>query len=851
MSVNVSLPIDERLPELVSAVQQGNVVLVAEPGAGKTTRLPRALLQSQLASRGTIVVLEPRRLATRMAAQRVAYELDEPVGRRVGYTVRFERVGSDATRLRFVTEGVLTRRLVDDPTLSDVSVVVLDEFHERSIHADVALSLVRQLQRTTRPDLRIVVMSATLSADRLASFLDAKVFDVKGKPFGVTIEYEQAADDRPLDRKVAAAVRRALGQSQDGHVLVFLPGAREIRACATALKDLSSAEVLTLHGDLPAAEQDRAVRPSAHRKVILSTNVAETSLTIDGVTAVVDSGLARVARHSPWSGLPSLDTVPISQASATQRAGRAGRTRDGHVLRLYTKHDFDRRTPHDAPEIARSDLSSTILSLAARDVRDFDAFPFFEPPPAPAVAAARQLLERLQALAPDGRITPMGRSLLDVPLHPRLARALLEAHRLGHGERGAFLVALLSERDAGRGGPLGRHAPSSGPSDALHRLEAMEAVEWSSGITAASLRSHDMDVGVGLSVLKAREPLVRALERAAGRLVAEGVARETVANDATSVESDEAMSRALLAGFADRVGKRRRPNTPEIVFAGGGSARLANTSVVTGAEFLVAIEVEQIRGAAEIRTASAIEPEWLLEMFPSSIEDVSEIVFDAARERLEKISGLRYLGLSIDESRSDAKDEPAAAAILAKAAMEAGLHRFLDVEALTQLQRRLSVARQADPTLPSLQAPDIERLLRQLCIGRRSLSELEGAGLYQALLGELGTKVLSQLDRHAPGHVTLPGRAHVEVHYEEDRPPWIESRLQDFFGCVDGPRIGTQPAVLHLLAPNHRAVQVTTDLAGFWVRHYPAVRKELMRRYPRHAWPEDPKVRPPTPPRGR
>ncbi|MDQ3035713.1 MAG: DEAD/DEAH box helicase, partial [Myxococcota bacterium] len=335
------LPIDPFLPEITAAAARGNVVLVAEPGAGKTTRVPRALLEGGLADAGEIIVLEPRRIATRMAARRVAEELGEQPGARVGYTVRFEDVSSRATRLRFVTEGVLTRRLAADPELRGVSTIVLDELHERSLHADVALAITRALQRTSRPELRLVAMSATLEAEKVAAFLEAPVIRVPGRVFEVAIEHAEAADDRPLERRVAAAVKRLLKEEQEGHVLVFLPGAAEIRRASEALADGARAfdvDVVPLHGDLPPADQDRAVRPSARRKVILSTNVAETSLTIDGVVAVVDSGLARVARHSPWSGLPTLELAPICQASATQRAGRAGRTRAGRALRLYTKH---------------------------------------------------------------------------------------------------------------------------------------------------------------------------------------------------------------------------------------------------------------------------------------------------------------------------------------------------------------------------------------------------------------------------------------------------------------------------------------------------------------------------------
>lgn len=841
------LPIDPFLPEIVASVRRGNLVVVAEPGAGKTTRVPRALLEAGLADRGDVVVLEPRRIATRMAARRVAEELGEAVGERIGYTVRFEDVSSPRTRVRFVTEGVLTRRLVADPELRGVAAVVLDELHERSLHADLALAITRALQRASRDDLRIVAMSATLDAEKVAAFLDAPIARVPGRRFDVTIEHADAADDRPLDRRVAAAAKRLLREEPEGHVLVFLPGAAEIRRAEAALQGGAralGADVVPLHGDLPPAEQDRAVRPSARRKIILATNVAETSLTIDGVVGVVDSGLARVARHSPWSGLPTLELAPICQASATQRAGRAGRTRAGRALRLYTAHDHDTRPAHDAPEIQRVDLAETVLALRARGVRDVGAFPFFEPPPAAALEAAERLLALLGAVSPSGEPTAIGRDLLALPLHPRLARAAIDAASHGLLERGALLAALLAERDlrlaarARLGGTDRALAHESGSSDALHRLELFEAVERE-GLRAERLRAHDLDVGGGLAVARARDQIVRALRRLPAR---GGTAHE-------DRDEDEVLLRALLAGFPDRVAKRRRAREPDVLLAGGGSARLAESSVVREPELMVAIDAEERRGAVEVRTASAIEAEWLLERFPEHVEDVREIRFSPKTGRIEKVSALRYLGLTLDESRGDAAGEPGAADVLARAALDAGIERLLDRDALAQLRLRLELARRVDPSLPAADDARLERVLREAAEGRRSLDELRGVGVLDLLLADLGGDALARLDRLAPASLALPGRKRVAIHYEPDRPPWIESRMQDFFGLAEGPRVGGEPVVLHLLAPNQRAVQVTTDLAGFWERHYPALRRELMRRYPRHAWPEDPRSAVPPPPR--
>lgn len=428
---NVPLPIDPLLPEIVGTLaSEGVLVLEAPPGAGKTTRVPRALL-SDPEIRGEILVLQPRRLPTRLAAQRVAEELGEEVGETVGYAVRFENVSGPSTRLKFITEGLLIRRLMDDPLLKGVGAVVLDEFHERHLAADLSLALVRRLQKEKRPDLRLLVMSATLDAGPIATWLDAPRIRSEGRLFDLTIEHLEKADDRPLPIQAAGAVRRLLGGGLDGDVLVFLPGAGEIRRTLVELQPLAEGSdllILPLHGDLPLAEQNRAVRPARQRKVILSTNVAETSVTIEGIAAVVDTGWVRMAGHSPWTGLPSLQTVRISKASATQRAGRAGRTRAGRVLRLYTRHDYVGMRDHDTPEIQRLDLAQTVLELHGAGVEDPAVFPFFEGPSRASLDAAEELLGRLGAVE-GHRPTALGKRLATLPLHPRLGKLVLEGER--------------------------------------------------------------------------------------------------------------------------------------------------------------------------------------------------------------------------------------------------------------------------------------------------------------------------------------------------------------------------------------------------------------------------------------
>ncbi len=818
-------------------------MLEAPPGAGKTTRVPGALL-ADMGGKGEILVLEPRRLAARMAARRVADERGERLGDTVGYQVRFEDVSSSRTRIRFVTEGVLTRRLVGDPLLRGVDVVVLDEFHERHLHGDVALALVHRLRRTTRPDLRVVVMSATLGVSPVAEYLGAATLRSEGRMFDVALVHAEAADDRPLASQVASAVRASLRASPDGHVLVFLPGASEIRrardACARIAEE-HGARLLPLHGDLSPAEQDRAVGASRERKVILATNVAESSVTIDGVAAVVDSGLARVAEQAPWSGLPTRRTAKVSRASATQRAGRAGRTREGRCLRLYTLADFQTRPAYDAPEIARVDLAQTYLELAVAGALDLD---WFEAPPEPAMRAARTLLERLGALHADGHVTSLGQQLAHMPLHPRQARVLADAEARGVAEDGAVVAALLGERDlrleqrAGFGGgpaSRGRDAATE-PSDVIALLGLYREAE-ASGFSESILRTLELDAGK-----------TRAVARAAERLVP----RRTPPSRLTVPEIDDALRRALLSGYPDRVARRGKGRSLALAF--GGTAELSEGSVVRDAPWVVGVDAELERGKIVVRLASAIEPEWLIDLAPDLIVEEDTVTWDAAAERVNARSRMTWGGLVLSESERGGGEREAAEAahVLGKAASEAGWRAFDAEGALGRWLERVRFVASHDGSFTPPCDEDVTRTLVGLCSGLRSFRELRAASLLAAAQSSLvPPAVASRLRGLAPERIQLPGGRSLQVHYETGKAPWVESRLQDFFGMADTPRVveGKVPLVVHLLAPNARAVQVTTDLAGFWTRHYPAIRKELARKYPRHSWPDDPRNAAPPAPR--
>ncbi|AGC44828.1 ATP-dependent helicase HrpB [Myxococcus stipitatus DSM 14675] len=847
---DVALPIDPLLPEIVSTLRGSrSLVLEAPPGAGKTTRVPRALLEAGLGEGKEIVVLQPRRLPTRLAAQRVSEEIGENVGESVGYQVRFEDVRSAKTRLSFVTEGVLGRRLLSDPTLRDVGIVVLDEFHERHLSADISLALLRRLQETRRPDLKLVVMSATLEAEPVRAYLGGcPSLRSQGRRFDVSVEYLPTPDDRHLDQQVLSGIKRLFAQGVDGDVLVFLPGAGEIRRTRDACAEFAErhgADVLPLHGDLSPAEQDRAVRRSSRRKIILSTNVAETSVTIDGVAVVIDTGLARVASHSPWSGLPTLKLSKVSRASAIQRAGRAGRTRAGHCLRLYTQHDFDGRPDQEAPEIRRMDLAETVLSLRASGVTDLGAFPFFEPPPAASLDAAETLLRRLGAVDPQGRVTPVGQRLLRFPVHPRQARIIVEGEQRGVGADAATLAALMGERDIRREaranlGSGGRAAAVvSGPSDLLELLERFREAERS-GFSSGRLHSLSLEQGAVQSVDRVQKQLRRAV-------------RNQGEQPQRAEDREQALMLSALAGYPDRVARRRRPRAPELLLFGGGTASLSEMSVVQDADLMVAVDAEERPGrGAVVRLASAVEPEWLLDLYPETLEEVDTLQWNAEARRVERLTRLSYGNLVLEETRTPAPSSEQTARVLVEAALAAGPGRFADPDALQQWRTRVALLAQAFPEakFPTVDDAFLRDALASLCSDARSFKDLEGVSLIDALYARLTSEQQRLLAAHAPERVTLPGGRGVKVNYEPGKPPWVESRLQDFFGMAQGPSVcaGRVPLVLHLLAPNMRAVQVTTDLAGFWERHYPALRKELGRKYPRHSWPEDPRhAQPPAP----
>ncbi len=774
--MRVALPIDDHLPRVVDAARRGPVVLRAETGAGKTTRVPPALLPH--VGTGAVWLLEPRRVAARAAARRIADEGGWQLGAEVGFQIRGERVAGPATRILVVTEGVLLRRLADDPELTGIGAVVVDEFHERGLDVDLALALLRQVREALRPDLLLVAMSATVDAGPLAAWLGATALDVPGRTFPVAIRYLPRPDDRAIPEQVAEGVRASL--SAAGDLLAFLPGVREILRTADLLTGID-AQVVPLYGDLPPAAQDAALRPGSRRRVILATNVAETSLTLPGVRAVVDSGWARVARQDPATGLDQLLLERISVASADQRAGRAGREAPGVCLRLWTERAHQGIPAWPEPEIRRVDLAGPVLQLLAWGEPDPGAFPWFEAPTPTALGHARRLLDDLGA-TDGGRLTALGRTLARAPLHPRLARILLEAESLGVGREAALLAGVLSERRAAR----------PGVADARELL---------------------------------RDPSPAA--RAAAESVLRGIDARRGGGDL------RALDRAILAGWPDRVA-RTRPDGKRARMTGGRGLRLPDDAPAPA--WFVAIDLEGSGPEATVRALAPIEPSWL------TTAPERSVAYDPEVARVVAVERDQYRDLTVRERPLDAPRDAVEAALAEAAAAWIGDIQPDDPD-YRAWEHRLAFAARAAPEagLPTPDAAWRTTLLPALCRGARGRADLSRADWLGAARAAIGWATERRLDALAPERVTVPSGSAIRIDYDSD-PPVLAVKIQELFGWAETPRIadGRVRLRLHLLAPNGRPQQITEDLRGFWDRTWPEVRKELRARYPKHGWPEDP-----------
>ena len=844
------LPIDAVLPELRAKLRAAAcVVLRAPTGSGKTTRIPPDLLAAGL---GPVWVLEPRRFAARAAARRIAEELGVRLGGRVGYQVRFDRQWSRETELGVMTSGILLRRLQSDPFLEGVGTLVFDEFHERTLEADLCLALARRVQLDVRPDLKLVVLSATLDPGPIAAWLgDAPIVEAKGRSFPVESAWLPANSGEELEAHVQRGVEAAREREPVGDILVFLPGVGEIRRCQRRLEGWAKRhghELLELHGELPPERQDVALRAGSRPRVVLSTNVAETSVTLPAVRAVVDSGTARQVRFDAGVGLDRLELAPISLASAQQRAGRAGRVAPGFDLRLWSRLEEGRRREHDEPEVRRVDLAGALLQLFAWGESDPRHFPWFEAPGEESIERSLSLLQRLGALK-QGALTELGRQLAHFPLHPRLARLILEGRRLGVGERACLAAALLAERDPFRAATRDAEPPTS-DSDLLDRVRALEHFERD-GRAGGPLEPAR---GAAHGVLRAARQLART-----GR--ESGSASERAASRA-SLHPDDALLRAVFAAYPDRLAVRRAASAKEpaaearALMLGGRGLRFAPSCAVREARTFVCIDIDagrrvgRAREDGRVRLASVVEPDWIEQAWSSGLgglrmREETSVEFDAERERVVGRWRRMIEDLALEEKEVPIADEALAAEVLAEHArtrLERAL--ALDEPELVAFQERLACLAEWRPELelPTFEREQLAELLPELAYGCRSFADLRRAPLLAALRGRLTHEQARTLEREAPERLDVPSGSKIRLVYQRGRPPVLAARIQECFGMAATPTVasGRVRVLMHLLAPNGRPQQVTDDLESFWNGTYELVRKELRRRYPRHSWPEDP-----------
>jgi ATP-dependent helicase HrpB len=808
------LPIDTALGKLADTLAtRSTAVLVAPPGAGKTTRVPLALLDEPWARNKKIIVLEPRRIAARASAERMAQTLGERVGETVGYRVRFGSKVSRATRIEVVTEGIFSRQILDDSELSGVAAVLFDEFHERSLDADLGLALARDAQQGLREDLRLLVMSATLDGARVAKLLgDAPLVQSEGRAFPVETRYLGRKVDVPLERQMAEAIATAL-RADGGSVLAFLPGAAEIRRTQGLLEERiqnAGIEIVPLFGALDASVQDRAIAPApkGQRKIVLATSIAETSLTIEGVRIVVDSGMARVPRYEPDIGLTRLETVRASRAAVDQRRGRAGRTEPGICYRLWDEPQTASLAAYTQPEMLSADLSSLVLDLAQWGVSDASGLAFLDPPPAPAWNEARALLRELGALDADGRITAKGNSLRALALPPRLARMIVDSAHLGAGRQAAEIAAVLTERGLG------------GDSvDLDHRLDQFR-----------------------------RDRSQRA---ASARDLARRWASQAAPSKAS--ERDESLSTGVMLAFAfpDRVARNR--GNGSFVLANGRGAAIESASSLARAPYIAVGELTGTAASGRILLAAPITQDEIEMRFGEQIESVEEVSFDRGAMALRSRRKRTLHAITLAEAPMAFSPSADSARVLADGLIASGLDKLPWSKHLKQWRDRVMFLRKAEgDSWPNLSdealASEREAWLAPVLHDKTSLKELSAGDLSDALMALLPWELRARLDREAPTHFEAPTGSQLAIDYEAEQGPTIAVRLQELFGLNTHPSIarGAVPLVLELLSPAQRPVQVTRDLPGFWRGSYAAVRADLRGRYPRHPWPEDPAAAVPT-----
>ncbi len=831
-----SLPIETVLPEILRTLRdRPNALLTAPPGAGKTTRVPLALLDAPWFRDKKLLMLEPRRLAARAAAHRMAVMLNESVGETVGYRMRLDRKVGPKTRIEVVTEGILTRMLQHDPSLEAYAMVLFDEFHERSLQADIGLALCLETQRLFRPDLRLLVMSATLDCGPVGVLLgQAPTIRCDGQMFPVETRYlDQPVSDR-LDLAITQIIRRALAQDQ-GSLLVFLPGMAEIRRIERTLLDAALGPnilVAPLHGDLPQALQAAAIEPAKPgiRKIVLATSIAETSLTIDGVRLVIDAGQLRVPKFDPRSGLTRLETSRVTQDSADQRRGRAGRLEPGICYRLWTEREQVSLTPRRPPEILEADLAPLVLDLALWGVGDPSELSWLTPPPSGAVTQARELLARLGALDSNGCITPHGRAMVELSLHPRLAHMILKAQSLRMTTLACDVAALLSERDMFRPHRGYRNA------DLRVRLDALYGHQDIAG-------GATIDHGAAQHIKRTADLWRRQFAQTA-----------TVERSQAKDPLDQ-VGHLLALAYPDRIAQRQDGSDVRYLMANGRGASFAGPDQLSREQYLVIAELDGGQQWARIDLAAPVSETELARLYEKDIVETEAVAWDDNTQSVRATRQRRLGALVLSQQPLSKPDPSLIAAALLQGVRQSGLALLGWTPELQQWRARVQLLRRTDGS--ESRWPDLsdETLLHSVdewlgpyLTGITTLDRVKRMDLATPLHALLTWKQQQQLNRLAPTHLTVPSGSHVRLDYEGSEMPVLAVRLQELFGCQDTPRVagGRIPVMLHLLSPAKRPVQVTQDLAGFWRNTYHDVRKELRGRYPKHHWPDDPLTAPPT-----
>jgi ATP-dependent helicase HrpB len=841
------LPIYELEQALVQTLRkERRVILEAPTGSGKSTQVPQMLLRHGLLGSGQTVILQPRRLAARLLASRVARECNTDLGRTVGYQIRFESVISTETRIRYVTEGILLRQMIQDPLLPGIQVLIFDEFHERHLYGDITLARALDIQETTRPDLKIIVMSATLDAGVLEKYLHPCVrLRSEGRMFPVEIEYALYPQSRvrpePVWHQAVGAMERWQETGGGGDVLIFMPGAYEINQTLELLRVSRAARgytLLPLHGELPPKDQDVAVTPSQKPKVVVATNVAETSITIDGIRLVVDGGLARIPRYDPHRGINTLLVERISRASADQRAGRAGRTAPGRCIRLWTEKEHFERILQELPEVRRLDLAEVVLTLKASGVEDLRRFRWLEAPSEHGLTDAESLLTDLGALDHQGAITPLGRSMLAFPMHPRYSRLLLAAQEYGCVYQAALVAALTQGRDLllrnqGRAVDEFRESRFGNPGSSDFWL-LMRA--W----VYAAKHSFRLEAcrEAGIHSVTARQvgPLLEHFLQIAKR---EGLDIET------KDVPDECLQRSILTAFSDRVARRVDSGTLRCELVHNRRGTLARESVVQNAPLFVTAEIREIESSDKnlntlLSLATAIEPSWLEELFPEDVQVRVHSWYDTSSKRVLAEEQRLFRDLVLTGKRL----EPAPLADAARLLANEIIHGRMQLEswdhAVEQWIVRLNQLSQWCPelSLPPITDADRHHLIEEACSGAFSFKDLKSRDVQSVVRSWLSASQKEMLDKHAPERLSLPNGRKPKVTYNPEGNPFIALRIQELYEVASTPKIamGRVPVLVHILAPSMRPVQITQDLGRFWQEHYPKVKQELQRKYPKHEW---------------